>query len=156
MRYRLWIRGLIILGIVLFMPLESFGTTVDDISKEIMCQCGCSMVLSSCQCGTADSMRSVIKSKIESGWQRPQIINYFVKQYGEKVLSAPTKKGFNLTAWITPFVALLLGGGIICAVIILWNRRGEEAEQKEKKELSSDKTLDKYQNRFEEELSDFD
>ena len=30
---------------------------VDQVSQEIMCQCGCTMVLNTCECGTAEQMR---------------------------------------------------------------------------------------------------
>ena len=47
---------------------------------------------------------------LESGITVEQIIQQQVTEYGETVLSAPTKAGFNLTAWVVPFGALLVGG----------------------------------------------
>ena len=43
-------------------------------------------------------------------------------RYGEKVLSAPTFRGFNWLAWITPFAAVLAGGAGIALVIRRWVR----------------------------------
>ncbi len=85
------------------------AVTLSDIEKQLMCMCGCGMVLSSCQCGTAEEFRTEILTKLEQGIPPDQIIQDFVARYGETVLAAPTKSGFNLTAWITPFVALILG-----------------------------------------------
>ena len=43
------------------------------------------------------------------------IVDSFVARYGKKVLSAPTTKGFDLSAWIMPFVMLCLG-----LVVVAW------------------------------------
>jgi len=56
-----------------------------------------------------DGMLTLIEQKLAKGESATGIVQFFVAQYGEQVLSAPTKKGFNLTAWITPFVAILAG-----------------------------------------------
>ena len=40
---------------------------------------------------------------------REAILASFVTRYGEKVLSAPTASGFNLAAWVTPFLVILIG-----------------------------------------------
>src|ERR1035437_6662936 len=41
-------------------------------------------------------------------------------KYGEKVLSAPTAEGFNLLAWTMPFIALVLGGGLMVLLVGRW------------------------------------
>jgi cytochrome c-type biogenesis protein CcmH/NrfF len=57
-------------------------------------------------------------------WQAPVARSHrFRKQYGEKILSAPTTQGFNLLAWTMPFIALLAGGGIIVLVMDRWRTR---------------------------------
>ncbi len=61
-------------------------------------------------------------SKLESGLTVDQIVKQYVDKYGETVLSAPTKSGFNLTAWITPFAALVIGGFGVRKVIRSWVR----------------------------------
>ncbi len=43
-----------------------------------------------------------ITELIGQGQNKDQIIAYFVGQYGEKMLAAPAKKGFNLVAWVVP------------------------------------------------------
>tara|TARA_B100000315_G_C14478111_1_gene541586 strand:+ start:781 stop:990 length:210 start_codon:yes stop_codon:yes gene_type:complete len=64
------------------------------------------------------------------------IIHPYLERYGEKALSAPTKKGFNLTAWVTPFFAIIVGSAGIRSVVSRWvslrkgEKRKEIAEQK--------------------------
>src|SRR3989304_198516 len=69
-----------------------------DVEKQLMCQCGCTMVVDVCDCETANQMRDKIAELIDQGQDKNQIVAYFVSQHGEKILSAPPKKGFNLVA----------------------------------------------------------
>ncbi len=58
---------------------------------------------------------------IGEGKTRAQIIAFYRREYGEKVLSAPTTEGFNLLAWTMPFIALVLGGGAIVLAFGRWH-----------------------------------
>jgi len=40
-------------------------------------------------------------------------------------MAAPTKTGFNRVAWITPYLALVLGLGTVVLIIGVWKGRGE-------------------------------
>ena len=51
----------------------------------------------------------------------------FVARHGEKILSAPTKEGFNLLAWATPFAVLLAAGATLVLVIRRWSAHGAGA-----------------------------
>ncbi len=102
-------------------------SSIDPIQQELMCQCGCTMVLYSCDCGTAEQMRGEIKTMLGEGKNSQQILDYYVGKYGEKVLAAPTKQGFNLTAYITPFVAIVLAGGVILLILRQWVFRSKNA-----------------------------
>ena len=57
---------------------------------------------------------------IGKGMGRAQIIAFYRHKYGEKVLSAPTTDGFNLLAWTMPFIALVVGGGLIVLAFGRW------------------------------------
>jgi len=61
----------------------------------------------------AIQMREVIFEKLKNGESPEQIRGYFVSRYGEWILLAPTRKGFNWIAWLLPFVVILVGAGII-------------------------------------------
>jgi cytochrome c-type biogenesis protein CcmH len=54
---------------------------------------------------------------IDSGQSEDQIIQSYVAKYGQTVLAAPTKSGFNLTAWAIPFFAFVIGGGLLFAYL---------------------------------------
>lgn len=104
------------------------GAILADIENALMCECDdkCGKVLINCNCSTSDKHRADLKRHIESGLTKEQIIKIYVDKYGEKVLSAPTKTGFNITAWITPFAALLGGGIGIRQLIRVWIRKSSD------------------------------
>lgn len=138
-------------------PVMADSPTVSEIANELICQCGCNMVLSNCshdECSSRDTMIALIEQKLAQGESREQIIDYFVAQYGEQVLASPPKKGFNLVAWILPFVAILVGGGVIYIAVREWVRRGqrEPAGDTTKAEKEED---EKYRKQLEKELDQF-
>lgn len=89
-----------------------YAVTVKDVGKEIK-MVGCEMLVSVCQTDGAQQMRDEISAMIDKGMTKQEIIDSFIEKYGEQVYAAPTKKGFNLVAWIMPFLALIIGGGFI-------------------------------------------
>lgn len=77
-----------------------------------MCICSCNQVLYTCNhinCPTSGGMRAELDQQIDSGKSDDQVLAYFVEKYGMAVLSAPPTSGFNLTAWLMPFVAFAVG-----------------------------------------------
>jgi cytochrome c-type biogenesis protein CcmH len=102
-------------------PLAAQGS-VEGISSQLICQCGCYKLLNVCEMDTALQMRSIISDKLSQGWDSKRIITYMTDTYGEQVLAAPTKRGFNLTVWITPFAAILAGAALIWVVVGAWVR----------------------------------
>lgn len=130
-------------------------TTVDDVGKELICMCGCGSVLINCvhiECSVRESMLATIRSQLSQGKSKGEIVQYFVRQYGEEVLAAPTKEGFNLTAWILPFAALAAGGGLVYWLIKTWVSRGKEESVVSEEDSKVD---EKYRRRVEAELKKF-
>jgi cytochrome c-type biogenesis protein CcmH len=109
-----------------------------DISREyketcerLVCQCGCEDQLSVCamqNCGSATPMRAEIRERLQKGESIEAIVQTFVDRVGPKVLSAPTMKGFDLTAWLMPFVMLCLGAVVVSWVVVKMVRPSRNAE----------------------------
>ncbi len=94
-----------------------------EIAEGLTCQCGCGLTVANCNhpnCSFSVPMRQRIDTMLAHGMGRAEIIAYFRKQYGEKILSAPTTQGFNLLAWTMPFVALIAGGGLVVLMMGRW------------------------------------
>ncbi len=147
----------ITLGVAFFLatlsasPVMADSATVSSISKELICQCGCGRLLNSHVCDTQEAMVTLIEQKLAQGQSKEEIIQFFVVQYGEQVLASPPKKGFNLMAWITPFAAILAGGGVIFIVLKKWVRQGKNSETIPMAEEGDEE----YQRQLEKELEDF-
>jgi cytochrome c-type biogenesis protein CcmH/NrfF len=108
-----------LLAVLIFSLAALWAQEPKDISKDyreacdrLMCQCGCNEQLSVCSmqnCSSATPMRAEIRERLMKGDNVEAIVDSFVARYGKKVLSAPTMQGFDLTAWIMPFLILCLG-----------------------------------------------
>ena len=107
-------------------PAASF----QEIEESLTCQCGCGLTVHSCnhlQCPSAIPLRQEIREQMAKGLGKSDILAYFQQKYGEKILSSPTTTGFNLAAWITPFVLLLIGTTFVLVTLRRWQRAGARA-----------------------------
>lgn len=151
------------IGVLLLIVLLSFpsagvsAATLSDISKQVICQCGCTLVLANCthsECMSRDNMTTQIAESLAQGLSEKKIIQNFVAQYGEQVLASPPKRGFNLTAWIAPFAAIILGGGVIYFSLRTWVGRNRDTVASTV--TDSDQDSGEYRRRLEKELEEYD
>ncbi|MBP1684129.1 MAG: hypothetical protein H6Q33_272 [Deltaproteobacteria bacterium] len=137
-----------------------FGATsvsFQDIEESLTCQCGCGLTVHSCnhlQCGSALPLRQEIREQIALGKNRQEILGYFKGKYGEKILSAPTTTGFNILAWVTPFVLVALGLLVVAVAVMRWSGRGHGAEATAAREAP--RAQSPYDDILEKELKDFE
>lgn len=146
-----------LLFLLLVSPVKAESATVSDISKQLICQCGCTLLLSNCthiECPVGVPMKALIEQKLDQGQSEEQIIQLFVAQYGEVVLASPPKRGFNLAAWVSPFAAIAAGGVAIYFALKKWVKRGKRYQTKD---VTKSKEEDKeYQRQLEKDLKEFD
>ncbi len=147
----------VLLFVVTFtaMPVLAGGIS-DEIQANLMCQCGCTMVLSTCECGTAEQMRGEIKTMLDQGQTKDDILNFYVGKYGEKVLAAPKAQGFNLSAYITPFAVILLGGGALALIVRQWVIHTRTASAEPVLATTTPASPDQLRARLENELNAYD
>ncbi len=82
---------------------------VNEVAKQLWCPLCSGVRLDACELKACEQMRDVIRIKLEEGQDSESIKAYFVEQYGPQVLGEPPKEGFNLLAWVLPFLALMAG-----------------------------------------------
>ncbi len=148
------------LAIVCFclMALPVLAQAPKDISKDykeacdrLVCQCGCNEQLSVCamqNCSSATPMRAEIRERLQAGDSVEQIVESFVARVGKKVLSAPTMKGFDITAWIMPFLILCLGLIVVGWIVV---RMARPAAAVAPAGVPTDARIEKELREFEEE-----
>lgn len=131
---RLIILASFIAGVFVAVPFAAAGVVIADLENALMCKCDdkCGKVVINCTCDTAKETRKDFRKKLESGLTVEQVIQVYVDKYGETVLSAPSKSGFNLTAWLTPFAAILGGGLGIRKIVQAWLRKTRVPPSREK------------------------
>jgi cytochrome c-type biogenesis protein CcmH/NrfF len=120
-------------------PASGIPQNAGDISKDykeacdrLICQCGCNEQLSVCamqNCSSATPMRAEIRERLQKGESVDTIVESFVARYGKQVLSAPTLQGFDITAWVMPFLILCLGGVVVGWIVVRMVRPAAVAEQ---------------------------
>jgi cytochrome c-type biogenesis protein CcmH len=97
--------------------------TLAGISQSLTCQCGCGLTVANCNhptCSFSVPVREQIESMIGRGESGAQIVAFYRHKYGEKVLSAPTTEGFNVMAWVMPFLVVVVGGAVIVYTANRW------------------------------------
>lgn len=134
-----------------------------EIQNGLACFCGCGMTIQGCLggmvCSESKTISKQVATLLEGGKTKDEVLQAMVAQYGERILSAPTKTGFNLTAWILPFVALAAGGFIVAKVIANWKRQSPESKSALSRTRDPEQQRppsDPYQERLERELREFD
>ncbi|MGI8498767.1 MAG: cytochrome c-type biogenesis protein [Gemmatimonadaceae bacterium] len=100
----------------------------DDLEHRLHCQCGCNLDVFTCRttdfsCGVSPAMHADVMELVRGGYSAQEILDAFTAVYGERVLMAPTRSGFNWAAYLLPFA--VLGGGTIVAGGLLrrWSRQ---------------------------------
>jgi len=115
-------------------PSHSADTRFNDLGHKLMCKCGCNQILLECNhvgCAYSTRMRDELTASLSRGagpgGSTPDsdelVLRSFVQQYGATVLAAPTTTGFNIVAWIVPFVVLVGGLSLITVVVRKWKYR---------------------------------
>ena len=102
------------------------ATRFNEIGHQMMCICGCNQILLECNhvgCPDSDGMRNELMAALNRGDSDGLVEQGFVQKYGPTVLAAPTGKGFDRAAYVVPFVALILGFGLIVLVVRSWKNR---------------------------------
>lgn len=132
------------------------ATNPAPVADKIMCMCGCNSVLSNCphaECGWGIPEKEFIGNELAAGKSADELIDYYVAQYGEEIMAAPSKSGFNLTAWVMPFALILTAAVAVFFLIQMWSRGRGEGEEATivAPVLPEDKAR-----RLDEELEDFD
>ena len=125
-------------GFFFYAPMLSAQskTTLGEIKKSLICLCECNMTVEACEgamaCDSAEKLTAEARPLIDQGLSQKEVLATFIGRYGEHILAAPTKKGFNLAAWILPFAAIFFAGVSIVTVLRRWVRRPQEQNGKSK------------------------
>ena len=90
---------------------------VKRIGGRLACLCGtCKNTVADCamiECHFSKPAKMRIVALAAAGKSDSEIIDEFVKEYGNQIFAAPPAEGFNLLAWVMPWVAIAAGLAVI-------------------------------------------
>jgi cytochrome c-type biogenesis protein CcmH len=95
-----------------FVPVAVGDTTSDpeaqvrDIAMQLRCPICQGLSVGDSPSELANEMRTLVREQLQQGKTPAQVLDYFTQRYGEWILLAPPKHGFNLVIWVLPFVLL--------------------------------------------------
>jgi len=145
----------VLIMLLLFMTplLAESEVILGEIKKSLTCLCECNMTVEACQgamaCDSAENLTREAKQLIDRNMDQKEVLASFVTRYGERILAAPSKRGFNLTAWIFPFAVIIVTGFGIISALRKWVRSPEE-----KSTISGTNTVEATDLEYEEELEE--
>ena len=128
---------LVCFGLMGANPANDVDARFDRLGHKLMCKCGCNQILLECNhvgCSYSSKMREQLTAALTAGGKGSGpggssadsddlILQGFVQEYGSTVLAAPTTTGFNIVAWIMPFVALAAGITLLTFIVRKWKFR---------------------------------
>lgn len=118
---------------ILSVPARAQNERAKTLGTKIMCMCGgCTDAAGKCThsggafagpCATAQNELKEVSDRVASGSSDDLVLQSFVQEYGPTVLISPPATGFNLWAWLMPFVMLLAGAALVLYIVSQWKRR---------------------------------
>lgn len=104
---------------------QSGGPTdneVNEIAEDLYCPVCENIPLDACGTQACIQWRNLIREKLAAGWSEEEIKQYFVDQYGDRVLATPPARGLNWLVYLVPPVGFLIGAAVLVQVLRTWRR----------------------------------
>lgn len=111
-----------------FVPLvaaqEPAPTVSDDevnaIAKQMFCPVCENVPLDVCPTQACAQWRETIRRMLGEGKTEQEIKDYFVLQYGDRVLAEPPRRGFNILVYVIPPVVVVAGALLLLRLMRQW------------------------------------
>jgi len=113
---------------------------VNAIAKQLFCPVCESTPLDVCETQACKQWRELIRLKLSEGWTEAEIKQYFVDNYGARVLAEPPREGFSLLVYFVPPMIILIGIYVLFRAFKQWQTNDDNKEDAEIAEASSTST----------------
>jgi cytochrome c-type biogenesis protein CcmH len=138
----------------LALPVSAQGPTPTDdevnrIAKQLYCPVCESTPLDVCPTEACRQWRDLIRTMLSEGKSESDIKQYFVEQYGARVLAEPPNR---LAAYLVPAAAILLGAFFLFRGFQMWMKPSMAKAGAAEAERGVKPAQDPYVARLEEEL----
>jgi cytochrome c-type biogenesis protein CcmH len=130
--------------------------TQGELESDLMCPICAGETLAQSDTAPAQRIKAYIASRIAAGATKSQIKDELVTQWGQRILAAPPRHGFNLLAWVLPLVGVVGGAGILGILAWRWTRVGEPEPLPQQWAQNGHPLGPDEERRLDEELARFD
>ena len=114
--------GTLAVRVVLAQQPSPSDDQVNAIAKQLYCPVCENIPLDVCGTAACAQWRELIREKLAAGWTEQQIKDYFVQQYGARVLGRPPVKGINWLVYLVPPIAFGVGVYILYRAYRSWKK----------------------------------
>jgi cytochrome c-type biogenesis protein CcmH len=123
---------------------------VNAVAKQLFCPVCENTPLDVCPTQACAQWRALIREQLAAGKTEAEIKEYFVVQYGARVLSEPPRTGLNWLVYIVPPIGILIG--VIILIRAFRSMRANATAAAAEVAAESPAPADDYVARLEEEL----
>ncbi len=121
---------------------------VNRIAHQLYCPVCENTPLDVCPTEACRQWRDLIRQQLSQGWTEDQIKQYFVQQYGARVLAEPPATGLNWLVYVLPPLVIIAGAVLLLRAMRTWTKSPPAAPAQPEKPAPKDE----YVARLEEEL----
>ena len=122
---------------------------VNRIAHQLYCPVCENTPLDVCPTEACRQWRDLIRQQLSQGWTEDQIKQYFIDQYGVRVVGEPPATGLNWLVYVLPPLVILAGAFVLFRAFRAWTKSSKAASAAGS-EVEVPK--DEYVTRLEEEL----
>lgn len=149
--------ALLLAGLFTSAAFAQDDTPTDDevnaVAKQLYCPVCENTPLDVCPTEACRQWRELIRTQLSEGMTEDQIKDYFVANYGARVLSEPPHTGLNWLVYLLPPAIILLGAFFLFRSFREWTKASKTASiASGARSEASSPAKDDYVARLEEEL----
>jgi len=143
-------------GLFVGIALAQDPTPTDDevnaIAKQLYCPVCENTPLDVCPTEACRQWRDLIREQLNEGWTENQIKQYFVENYGARVLAEPPRQGLNWLVYVLPPLVILAGAIFLFRALREWTKPRAAPADHSGAPAAASAPKDEYVARLEEEL----
>ena len=130
---------------------------VNRIAHQLYCPVCENTPLDVCPTEACRQWRDLIRMQLSQGRTENEIKQYFVQQYGARVLAEPPAAGFNWLVYVLPPVIILMGAIFLLSAMKAWAKPhaisvATSSSANKKESVTKEVSKDEYITRLEDEL----
>jgi cytochrome c-type biogenesis protein CcmH len=115
--------ALLTLALVPAVSADPLDEATRRVARQLMCPVCEGQTVADSNSGLAHDMRAVIREKLQAGESEQQILDDFVRSYGDSIRAEPPKQGLGLVVWFGPPLVLGMGAAILALLTKQWARK---------------------------------